>query len=77
MAVVKNQKNQEVRMYGARVKTNHPAFADIGALFKDMLTEEYKDVFSPAPSFFTIREKWMTTLRIIILGFLVTEINDR
>lgn len=67
--MVKNQKDQQVKKYGARVKRYQPAFADIDALFKDLLidTKTMQNFFFPAPSFFSIKEKWMTILRIIII----------
>ena len=37
--MVKHQQDQQVKKYGARVKNNLPAFADMDALFKDLLTD--------------------------------------
>lgn len=53
-AVVKNQKDQQVKKYGARVKRYQPAFADIDALFKDLLidTKTMQNFFSQPQAFF-------------------------
>lgn len=59
MSVVKNQKNQ-VKMHLVEVKSNHPAFVDIDALFKDLTIDTWGFFSSPVPSFFSIREKRMT-----------------
>lgn len=55
-AVVKNQKDQQVQKYGARVKRYQPAFADVDALFNSLTilidTKTMQNFFSQPQAFF-------------------------
>lgn len=58
MAAVKHQKDQQDKKYGVRVKSNHPAFADMDALFKDLLIDiKSMRIFLPNPKLFFHKKK--------------------